>query len=476
MTLSHPKRTPRITRPSIRKWLTTTLAIGAVVSSFSTAATAGYTDNLDSTTDAAIQRWSDLCAGLPTVRERVGDVTADDILRGLLVLQDAGLSDNLSRIYQDEACLSMAASAALDTPIVSLIRHPDPTDTKQIGNAVAAMPTHYKRIHTSRRLARLGVSLAPMGAALQQTSALDTEVALETANLGMLTQAGDVSRSYAVNTGQVCVLAIEPSPMLDHLKTHTPWTHSQLTDSTKDYLEQHAAAIEFWHEAAHCNHNRAAQMLNRTEPSYRVGRAFDSSSNQCHSPTHTAKPEGLFSSETQRSSIVQLIETDRSIQRSSENAFNDQINRRVRLSLLHESLADQFALRMLQERRADESCASNLYTTGHWMAMRILWSVENPDARYMTWLAPWLSGHPESVQHQVVLEAFHGALGAAKESLNPIAYRELIQRRGRPEFLTINDPQGTPDSARKDAWSNWLLNQARMVSNNTSPLSNAVMD
>lgn len=438
---------------------------------------------IEDKTTQAINRWTNLCNNLPSVTERSGKLTNQSVREGLSRLQSAGVAGALSLIYQNEACLSLASTAKIKQPSIALIRHADPQFKSRHPNSVSAMPDHYKRVQTARRLAQLNINLAPetpqsdVNGSFQAMQNIDQELAIENTNLGVLAQGGRQERSYAVTGGPVCVVAIEPTPLIDHLRTKKPFIYRHLANRDRDYLEKNGSAIEFWHEVAHCDMREAASQIGKSANSLMGAlesrRTPTSSSESCRPAPEQDDTTNTLALFRQAVETTNLLEGSNQISPAQSGAatprqkpLDGSINEQIRVALLQEALADEYGVWVTREQQGagvKESCISStpIGGQGPWQNMRALWSIANPNAHYLTWTLPWLVGTTPETQQQVILEAFHGSFAAAKKYIGEPHYKALVASRARTEFAPMSDPRGAFDKGRADSWSKWL--EARLL-------------
>lgn len=94
--------------------------------------------------------------------------------------------------------------------------------------------------------------------------------------------------------------------------------------------------------------------------------------------------------------------------------FGQVKDNRILIEMSYEALMDRNGMNVVAHRFGiPESGCSPTKTPNHpWTKLRTLWSIGDPDIRYLTWLTPWLEGLDGDTQRQVMADAWRGLLNA----------------------------------------------------------------
>lgn len=418
-----------------------------------------------------LDRWVDLCNALEPVTRRIGAIDRQEVYDGLAVLQSGNLASTLSHIHQDEACLSLSASAQSEKPALALFSYIDQDDRERLGEVtVSALNNHYKTENMARRLTKLGVDFGRQYMSADDLKrSVDPEMETMNRNRGLLMGARDTMRSYTLTTPMACVIAIEPQPISAYLSRQQPATWDLVDPASQQAIKNTGDAAEFWHEVAHCNLAKTTNYLADSTASadtdalsqmdnYSKNRKADLA--ECES-----SPEAeLFSNFSRNNELQNALTPGHQNPMSVVMPENSDwyINLTIQGDLLEESLADRYAVHMTGERLDTRTtgCADRYQIQNPWYRLRLAWSVTDPMAAYMTWLTPWLSGLPEKDQHQVMIEAFRAAFIEAKRVLPEPVYQEVVNSRTKwAHRYNLKDPIGTPNDERAQSWAAWMRSQ-----------------
>lgn len=237
-----------------------------------------------------------------------------------------------------------------------------------------------------------------------------------------------------------------------------PYAWSMLGKNDREYLKRNSDSIVFWHEVAHCNTDQSAEYLATQGKGDQ--QLTDWNENQEQARQACADPGLLeqWSSTMESRRLTATRPEDLATGEIDPTAMNQMIH----FELLKESVADQVGTLISQKRREKRiaGCASKTYVSHPWYRYRLASSVREPDARYMTWISPWLSNLPEPSIHQVLRDSHRGLMLEAKDSLPKPLWMELNHSRSsRPDQHRITDPAGPADSSRASAWKAWISEQ-----------------
>lgn len=418
-----------------------------------------------------LDRWVDLCNDLEPVTRRIGAIDRQEVFDGLSVLQSGNLSSTLSHIHQDEACLSLSASAQSGKPALTLFAYISREDRERLGETrTTVLSTHYKTENMAKRLTRLGVDLGRqyMNPGELRRS-VDPEMERMNRNRGLLMGAKDIMRSYTLTTPMACVISMEPQPISDYLAHQKPATWELVDRASQQALKATGDATEFWHEVAHCNLTETVNYLATSSASADTDTLSQMSSYSSNRKAELAECEGspeadLFNAFSRNSEIQNtlLFGQQNPMSVAMPEGSDWYINLAIQGDLLEESLADRYAIHMTHERlgTGTTGCADRYQIQSPWYRLRLAWSVTDPMAAYMTWVTPWLSGLPEKDQHQVIIEAFRAAFVEAKRVLPEPVYQEVVSSRTKwGHRYTLKDPIGTPNDERVQSWAAWIRSQ-----------------
>lgn len=427
---------------------------------------AGLTCSPATAAQSNLDGWVSACNTEKTVTSRVGQVTASELRAGMKALHQFDHLTAISALPAPESCLSFVASAHQKMPVVVMFADVSDQARQQHPSALARMRQHYEREHHADRLTKANIALYPA-----MLTDPDNEEQLQSINRGALIGAKDHQGAYAATTGIKCAISLPKADFASERKKHQPFVWAMLGKSDKAYLQENGDSIVFWHEVAHCNTDRAAEHLSQTgKRSDQLGEYQSERAESMEACTDTAlvdqwtsqmqarqitatRPEHLAEGEIDRTTMTQMIH----------------------FSLLQESVADQAGTLMSRKRlnQGEMGCTSKTELSHPWYRYRLTSSVRDPDARYMTWITPWLTGLPEPSIHQVLRDAHKGMMQAAKATLSEPMWMELNHARmSRPNKHLITDPQGPTDSERVKAWSEWATDTLERAKQSLSLNSN----
>ncbi|ONF42557.1 hypothetical protein BTO32_15225 [Marinobacter lutaoensis] len=372
------------------------------------------------------------------------------------MLSQVGLLPAISRLGQLEACLSIVGSAAIRSPILVLEKRlPEATNRLPI-SAINRLSDHYVREQMAERLASLGINLM-LDYPYQPSSPERTAVHSNRAVLY-----GDASdRSFSVKGPGVCLVALDTDDLAGDLMQEMPYAWSLLGTIEQEYLKRWGNAIEFWHEIAHCNSENAFNDLSligeqAAHEIQRYSERWAQEAQECDPVVGESLLSVLEMTLVENPDNPMLaLDAVQAAGGFDSAVGKDQI---LRFRLFTETLADSWAKFQIQRRKiANEGyCSSENAVTHPWDRFRLAMSIRQPDARYMTWLVPWLKGLPEHIQRQVIADAYEGVMRLAEELVPKSIVMKLVsEREARPDVLAFSTPNLSPDSRRADRWKHW---------------------
>jgi len=424
-------------------------------------AAAGVTIALNATPTAAktsdLSRWHAACAGTPVVSERTGNISEAEIERGMRVLHGAGLLEPVTRFDISEACLSAIASAEVEFPIIVLEKRLPDDRRGWPGTTVNQLSDFLVRELLVDRISAANINL-------RAESPFSPNTSMEQRlfdNRGALYSAHH-ARSYSASGQSVCLVAMHVSPIADDMPSQNPYAWSLLDKSDRRMIRSSGDAVEFWHEVAHCQPEYALRDLAEKNVA----------ANELTSWADKRQKESAQCDPAIGNAL--LAEMDRQLKAHSDDpnqairntlaaggfSESDAMDHHTHWALLSESLADEWAKKQVSARGIYQSntCSAAEVVSHPWDRLRLAWSIREPDARYMTWLLPWIQGIPETTQYQVMADAYEGSLLAAEDLLPKAIFMELTaQREGRPDVYGLGTPKSDPDESRARQWKQWMM-------------------
>lgn len=423
--------------------------------------------------------WVQACTGNEFASKRIATITQVEVEQALQTLIAADEVDALGKIATDEACLSLAATEATGRPVIVLQK--DIQAGADIHEGLKrANPTQAKSMSLAYRLDNLGLDLHPRSVVkseqYQEWHKADPDMALGIVNQGLAQMAQTESRSFTVvnQDAPTCLVVIEPQPIITNfLNLASPTLAQALTRNDRKWLGDYGDAVEFWHEVAHCQTpkeiaGQAAQeginLVAADAEDNSSCSALESSASltgelsEAQSIINKAAEQGkLFSSGNLASSAISSPTDD--------EAFGQVVDAGTLLEMSLEALMDVQGMKITAERfnLPESGCTSTDVSPHPWHKIRTLWSIGDPDARYMTWLTPWLKGQPHSIKRQILADAWGGLLQAKKSVAGTTFYRDWMLSRLAEQRRTgvLHTPALTPDADRKARWEHWLTEQTQ---------------
>jgi len=403
----------------------------------------------------SFDEWADKCSQSTAVVDRVGEVTPLGIQVGMASLNDAGLLHIVGSLSQREACLSVLASHQMKKPVIVAFAKVDPDIQKDVNPvAIARLRDFYEREFLAKRLSAMNVSL--------NGNLVEDERARIYSNRAILTGGEAHQRSFAAVGRGACVISLRPERLADYLQLNQPYVWKMIGESTQQAIVLKGSAWEFWHEVGHCSPERAAKLLAGVGPEEEQLESWADRKRQGMQSCSPADAAQLWEENAGR-----MFRNAKTLEDLNGEPDPTEMNRFIQFDLIKESLADRFAQREVESRLNEntKSCTDRNRIQHPWYTLRLAWSIRDPDARYMTWITPWLSGLPEASQHQTMVDAHEGLMVLAGEALPKAIGMEVHNsRQRRPDLHRITDPNGTPEPKRVNAWKAWVsmnLNEAR---------------
>lgn len=106
----------------------------------------------------------------------------------------------------------------------------------------------------------------------------------------------------------------------------------------------------------------------------------------------------------------------------------------------------------------DSGCTTSTLPSHPWDKFRVLWSIGEPDTRYLSWLQPWLVDQPFEVQRHLLADAWGGVLKTKKAVNGKFIYRDWMLNRvsQKREGNAFYSPALEADPKRAAEWADWL--------------------
>ncbi|KXS54597.1 MAG: hypothetical protein AWU57_1020 [Marinobacter sp. T13-3] len=490
----------------IRRWIMPVATSLMIIASPARAVTKDASDNVQAKAERSAEQWVDRCNADAFATERLGSLALSEAQSGLSILMEAGEAPALDKVSIGEACLSIAASQYAERPVFVVkkgIRH----DLGVSEAVIRVSPTIARQQSFAYKLDELQLDVLPdgvfKGKTYLQRKEIDPVAAKSHLHFYLATQIEQQARSgtYNLNYDGTCLIGVADGHVMDAFDKGASQRVSQgLSNGDRQWLRAYGPAQEFWHEAAHClpgdvmreramrPNGKSAIAQNGRGPSpcqaaQQSLKVLDQVSKEEEFNLETALLEAQAgSSAVARVKLVNkqqaqettdadaevpvkpqpkaspkmppLTKESRAI---AEASFDDaQI---IKLSI--ESLMDNLALIQVRQRFRDaiEGCNLNTHPTQPWKKLRVLWSIADPNAMYMTWLTPWLLDHPASVQRQMFADAWAGLRNAKKQVSSKAFYQDWLKQAAARNARNslFRSPNGTPDPGRAERWTQWML-------------------
>lgn len=404
-------------------------ALAITTTPFMTPAVAGDTD-----------AWVGACNANNEVTKRIGRLTSEEVLEAEAVLSKGSAGEKLGQLNLVEACLTVVATAAAQTPtfVVERSALQEPT------LAVPGLPQLSTQQSIEQKLQKLDAGYwAPSGKAadpLWESSPRQFKALSRTA-IAMEVYSRD--RSYSASYQDHCVIIHDPKPLADYLSyTLAPELRDSLSIDDQEWLGQYGDAMEFWHEVGHCEYPLAAneKWQVQSDGLMRMHEALAGTGADSCGATSEPDEYGLTA-------------------RELEPYYLDGA---ILIRLGDEAFADLYAKRKITERFGlqQPGCTGKPDDNSAWGQYRIAMSIFNPDMHYMTWLAPWIRGLPLPVQAQTMADAWDAVEEVAFEHY-PHIQRPSMRRKMAESREKWLKPSQAPDAHRQDRWVEWLKQRLR---------------
>lgn len=397
-----------------------------------------------------LSEWQQACVAEVDLTTRAPAIDEAHIREAMLRFHQHGSLDALVSLPTREACLSFAATAVSKTPTVVMFADQNPPENRRRIDRPGPL-RHLNEIeHHAERLAEGGWLLV---SGLNLDNSIESRIYI---NRGVLAGADTYNQGYAALGDNLCTISLPESSYASFVRQQRFYDWQRLTKSDREYIERAGDAVVFWHEVAHCNPDQAMVTLTGSAESDQM---------QSWAHEQEAGQESCDESSLKEwSREVQQLQLEASSPWDLVNGEKDTsvLNDMIHYQLIQESVADRFGITMAdaQMNQPQRGCASKESVNHPWYRMRLSLSISEPDARYMTWLTPWLTGLGRGVTHQVMVDAHAGLMDQAKKTLPEPMWMELsASRLGRPDRHEMTDPHGTPNAPNVAAWSSWTAEQ-----------------
>lgn len=417
-----------------------------------------------SANEGNLTKWEKHCANSTFVTQRTGRFHTGEIEKGMRVLHQSGILNSVMSFGNQEACLSFVASAAVEFPVVVLEKRL-PKDDKQWSQAVVNRLSDFVvRELIAERLTEAEINIrqpVPLTKKTQKRRTLsDNRAVLFGTNQ---------DRSYSAAGPGACLVATHPTSMTSDLPTQNPYVWSLIGDSEKESLAQIGDPMEFWHEVAHCQPEYALNDLAANDGSASEMKSWATRRNKEAQACRPEVGDALLSQMHSQLESHSDNPTKALNNTLKAGGFNkgDMQDYHTHWRLLFEALSDAWAKKQVEARGVYSArhCGADQLLPHPWDRLRLAWSIREPDARYMTWLMPWVEGYPETTQYQVLADAYEGMIRAAEDLLPKAVYLQMItERESRPDLYGLGTPKREPDNARAESWRQWANHHRTMDS------------
>lgn len=387
-----------------------------------------------------VVQWITLCRSDSTVTQYVNDWSETMIKDGFAALSSNGADLPIEEFTDIEACLSLSASAEMQTPVFVVSKSLSLDELPGSAESIKALQAHHVTQHLVHRMQKADINLFSMqgragNRSLDEMLRIDPDLAHETLNFGAITGIDRQQRSFAVKGNQACVIALEETPLEPFAEMRL--ANQSIAPSVGRFLKTHGRSVEFWHEAAHCNMSVAGKTIKQELDASGTG-----PSRSCAAST-----------------IPMDFDSRPDDDLTPNDHFAGAMDNRILHSLQQESLADEFGMTMANRYQGAPraGCHSPEVISHPWQRYRLMDSLNHPRADYMTWLIPWLKDQSTGVQRQMVSDAYQGLYQAAKTLLPEEQYRSIVHAQSiLAGTQAFNTPSANPDPVRAKAWAAWI--------------------
>ena len=399
------------------------------------------------TTSGPEHQWANVCNASTLVTDRVGQVTPADIQAGIETLQASGLVERITQQTNDEACLTLIASGETGSTTF-VVNKPLPATLPPAENP--AMPFKPMEQALTDKLEKLDLGFfvpAPGANADPKYRALyeaHPKEAKRSSWYSLTLQSRASQRSMSAFFEGYCLIINETSPLAEYSRVGFRGDLSgSMSHSDRQWMKTYGDAMEFWHEAAHCQLNPIGQVERpqRTETIMTNARDF------------SAECDSSFAED-----VFNMTLGLQAISASNLQAYAKDL--RILYQLATEAYSDDLANRVLAKRLGTgvSGCVpAENRVDNPWGKFRLADSVKNPSIIHMTWVGPFLSGQTLPNQAHALSDSwaalkeisFDEVSVPGKESL----LRKVLTGRAKGDHLT---PTPAPDQARKEQWKAWI--------------------
>lgn len=459
-----------------------TLMIGAPL----TAAHAGQTvaAPIVQETDRVVHQWVSTCNGHRFTTNRVNALNPREVAEALNVLLESDEIEALGKLPVNEACLTLAGTQETGRPTFVLKRSVE--QTNGVSEAmIRTLPLQAQAMTLANRLDELNLdihgSYAKASERFKKWQDADPELAKGIMNQGIAQMTMPVSRAVAFqNPGATsCLIVLEPKPLLEDFLSIAPEQLAKgISENDRQWLARYGDATEFWHEVSHCQkpENLEKQTVVKGPESGDGARSctaikdnknlianltdgksmFPSAMQNAIGDSQTKPPLGQATPPLEQSPAkVKPVSAS-----EAKQAFQQITDYRQLVELSHEALMDRMGLREVAKRFGlpDSGCTTATLPSHPWAKFRVIWSIGEPDPRYMSWLQPWLVDQPMNVQRHLLADAWGGLLKTKKIINGKFVYRDwmlnrISEKQRASEFQTPTLPA---DPERAEKWAAWL--------------------
>lgn len=398
--------------------------------------------------DLAAAQWSEVCSDISGVTSRAGAISVGDIAQGLKVMKVSGLTSKIASQSNEEACLSLVASAETGTSIF-VINKPDKRNLPPASNPAMPFVPFEEALTAKLEALDLGYFVPAPGqnaaAKYRELYEAHPKEAKRASWHSLMIQTRTTQRSLSVFFKGYCLVIQDTNSIADYSRASFRGDlDGVMSAADQQWLATKGAGQEFWHEAAHCQLSPIGQV---TQPQ-RTDIVM----------TNVKTFAGQLCSNGFSEQVFNMTLGRQQLQKADLQAYAKDL--RILYNIASEAYADDFAESMLVKRlRANKhGCTSAENQVNRpWAKFRLADSINNPSISHITWIAPFLVNQPLENQAQALSDAW----AALKEiSFDEISVpgkvslvRKVLTRQSQGAHLT---PSPKPDTQRKNQWKAWI--------------------
>ena len=428
----------------------------------------------------AAHQWAEVCSGDDRIARRAGkqSASANAMVSGLDRLVKHHFADRLDQLTTREACLSLIASAAAQTPVITVFTDNGESGQPRKRNADRAMANSLQKPgqkEFEKRLRSLDIGYMLAGGGQPDRSTPSNPFPRQSINSQIAFTAQNAyrqRRSFAGEFLNHCLIGLDNRPFSHHLNSIDQKLVTRLTPDDRQWLSDSAPAIAFWHEVAHCRSSPITTRNHTPETDEPFYERYSDTAQCSVASSGTSRPRPKLSKDAiamaeslLRDQPEQVVNTSaRNVQKASISAQHTAqsqsqlMDKTIIKTIAEEARADAFAFAQLHSRfeRPIQGCREDGVRVSPWTRYRLMMSIYQPRPKRMSWLMPFLAGENEATRRQVIADAWKGLRELAFGQYESINRPMQVLGTPNPGANFIRIPAFKPDPDRGHRWGQWI--------------------